>query len=79
VCFCSSVFPNLKGKLGERVHEGMLVLTNLQQFRRKDLGITVCGPCKDWFMGILANKIEELWESIPAEFDLPEVNSDFYS
>ncbi|KAF8479937.1 hypothetical protein JB92DRAFT_3042188 [Gautieria morchelliformis] len=78
VYFCPSVFPNLKGKLGESVLDGMFVLTTLQQFRREDLGTTVCGSCTDWFMGILANKTEELWESIPAEFDLPEVNSDLY-
>ncbi|KAF8502573.1 hypothetical protein JB92DRAFT_3145916 [Gautieria morchelliformis] len=79
LCPSESTFPAFCTKLGEYTMDAVFPITALQRFRREDLGRDVCEVCKDWFMKVLANKIQELWESIPDDFNLPKVSPHFYS
>ena len=76
---CPSTFPTFGAKLAERLFNGTTVLTALQQLSREPLSKNVCLGCRDWFKSVLENKIQELWECIPADFDLPPVDPVLYS
>jgi hypothetical protein len=78
VYHCAGGFSILRAKLAQSLYDGMFSLPAIQQFSRDDL-IDICDTCKGWFMDVLKNKIQELWESIPADFDLPAVDLKLYS
>lgn len=77
--FCPSGFRDLRRKLSDMLFEGMAVIPALSKCGRDDLGDVVCDNCKDWYMDLLKNKIRELWENIPEDFDLPAVDPELYS
>lgn len=77
--FCLSGFSNLRRKLSDMLFEGTAVIPALSKCGRDDLGDAVCGGCKNWYMDLLKNKIQELWENIPEDFDLPAVDPELYS
>jgi hypothetical protein len=76
--YCASGFSVLRTKLAERLYDGLFSLPAIQKIRLVDL-INICDPCKNWYMDILKNKVQELWETIPADFGLPAVDPELYS
>ena len=64
--YCNDGFPALRAKLGEGLLDGKFVLPAASAVTRNDLDKT-CISCKEWYMDIMRNKIQEIWESIPAD------------
>ena len=77
-CICPSLFLTFRPILAQRLLDGTSGLTVLQQFRCEELK-GVCDCCRVWFKKVLEYKIQELWESIPTDFDLPPIDSKLYS
>ena len=71
--FCASAPSVFRTIIGKLTFDGVFALTALQQVGRGDFA-GICPGCTDWFMGILDNKIRELSESIPTDFDLPAID-----
>ena len=74
--WCTTIIPAFRSKVAPLLHGGIFAIPAIQQCKRTDLG-NGCEPCKDWFMDVLRDKIEELWDNIPIYFNLadPEVDS----
>ena len=75
---CPKMIPAFRYKVASFLLNGAFALPAIQQFDRDDLK-DGCNPCKDWFMDVLKNRVQELWENIPANFNLPEVESEVLS
>ena len=76
---CSfNILPISRTKLVECAFDGIFALTALQQAARADFTV-YCKECKGWIMSVLENKIQELWENIPTDFDLPPIDPELYS
>ena len=71
---CSTMIPVFRSKVASLLHDGFFAIPAIQQYKRTDLG-NGCEPCKDWFMDVLKDRIEELWDKIPTYFNLAEVDS----
>ena len=76
--YCEDGFSVLRSKSGKGLLDGKFALPALSAVTREDLSET-CNSCKDWYIDILSNKIQEIWESIPADFDHPPVDAKLYS
>ena len=74
--YCSTIIivPAFRSNIASHLHDGVFVIPAMQQCERTNLG-GGCEPCKDWFMDVLKNRIEELWDKIPTYFNLAELDS----
>lgn len=77
--YCIDGFSALRAKLGEGLLNGKFAHTAVSEVAREDLGSKTCNSCKDWYMAIMRNKMQEIWESIPADFDLSKIDATQYS
>ena len=64
-----TIFPAFRSKVASLLLDGVFAIPAIQQCERADLG-DACEPCKDWFLDVLKNRIEELWDKIPTHFNL---------
>ena len=71
--YCQNTLSAFQSVLTKRTYEGTFELTIIQELDRCDL-TGPCNSCVDWFMDVLKNKAEEIWECIPADFDLPRID-----
>ena len=72
--YCQPIIPAFRSKVASLLLDGIFAIPAIKQCERTDLG-NGCKHCKDWFMDVLKDRIEELWEKIPIYFDLAEVDS----
>jgi hypothetical protein len=77
--YCSEGFSALRGQLGMVLLDGLFAIPAIRGITHDDSEISACNSCKDWFMDILKNKVQEIWEYIPTDFDLPEIDPELYS
>ncbi|KAF8502576.1 hypothetical protein JB92DRAFT_3123679 [Gautieria morchelliformis] len=73
------LYQAYQAKLSECMNCGAFMILALGRIGQEDLGDDVCGQCRAWFENVLANKAQELWESIPDDFNLPKVDAHLYS
>ena len=77
--YCDDGFSVLRARLGEGLLNGKFAHAAVSEVTREDFGKETCENCKDWYMAIMSNKMQEIWESIPADFDLPKIDAKLYS
>ena len=76
----NGLFPTLETKIGTKLIHGRSAFNIILILQEEGFpGARVCKPCVDWFMSVLANKQQEMWENIPVDFDLPRIDSKMYS
>ena len=76
--YCNDGFLALRAKLGKGLLDGKYALPALLVVTHSDLS-KGCSSCKDWYMDLGRNKVQEIWENILADFDLPAINAKLYS
>ena len=72
--YCSPIIPAFRSKVASLLLDGFFAIPAIQQCGRNDLG-DGCQHCKDWFMDVLENRVEELWDKLSTYFNLAEVDS----
>jgi len=76
--YCDSLCKHPRKKLGDGFHEGDSPLNMLRKMGPKEyIESGACPPCAEWFMSVLAEKQEEIWESVPTDFDLPRIDPSY--
>ena len=72
--YCSPIIPAFRSRVASLLLDGFFAIPAIQKCGRNDLG-DGCKHCKDWFMDVLKNRIEELWDKMSTYFNLAEIDS----
>jgi hypothetical protein len=78
VCGSGDGWSIVQNKLSEHVFDGLFAHHALIKCSRNTF-MDDCTSCNNWFVGILKNKVQEVWECIPEDFNLPPVDPELYS